>query len=171
MIKRTIYVLAVLMCASFAFVPNAAAQNYSIAISVSGADCSSGVERFKLGDNVQIKVQVTNTSDKKINIPKGDDWNRPQLLLNGQLVPYRKDIAERIKKQIEMEGTYNVTGFMFPESNETKGDAIDLSYWYEPLEVGQYQLSLERLFFKLERTYSNTVLFEVVSAKAKSSHA
>jgi hypothetical protein len=105
-----------------------AAQIYDVTISLSDTDRSTGVERLKVGEKIRVKVEVMNPSHRKLSIPKGNDWNRPQLLRDGQIVPYRKEVVERIEKRGEAGGCCTVNGFMFLESDKFGVDTIDLDY-------------------------------------------
>lgn len=138
------------------------AQDYTVAIfTVSGCKGEAGErERYGLGEHVRVKVLMTNISGKTLNVPKGEDYYRPQLFRDGQLVAYRKEVSERVDKLEKGTGA-RITGFLFLEPNEPQVDSIDLNYWYGRLEAGQYQLSLQRIFFK-QRVESNAVLFEVI---------
>jgi hypothetical protein len=147
-----------------------AAPNFRVVIlTVSGTseEEMTAKDRFKIGEAVQVKVEITNLSNKRINIPKGPGFSRPTLFHDGQLVPYREEIS----KQFETGKGVGVSGMLFPKPNETQTDILDLSDFYEPLEPGQYQLSLERRFFKVGGIdiyiESNAVTFEVVSCVKK----
>jgi hypothetical protein len=117
---------------------------------------------FKVGETVKVKVEITNLSNKQINIPKGIDYSRPTLFRDGQLVLYRKEIIDREKRKYR-----SLTGMLYPKPNEMQPEILDLSEFYEPLKPGKYRLSLERRFFKTDNLVSNTVLFEVVSCDKK----
>ncbi len=117
-------------------------------------------ERYKAGENVQVKVTMTNTSTETRNVPKGEDYYRPWLFRDGVEVAFRREVSERVTKQEKL-GYTRVTGFLFLKPNEPQSDIIDLNYWYEPLKPGHYQLSLQRTFFK-QRAESNLVFFEVL---------
>jgi hypothetical protein len=142
-------------------------------VSGSGEKGTAAKDSFKVGEEVQIKVEITNLSNKVINIPKGIGFSRPTLFHNGQLVSYREEVSKQFRKG---EGG-SITGMLFPKPNESQSEILDLNDYYEPLEPGQYQLSLERRFFKVNdnaiKIQSNAVTFEVVSCdkkwKAKSS--
>ena len=167
MLKRATCLAALIACVLIIGTQIVAAQKYEVAISVSDIDRSAGVERLKVDEKVRVNVKVTNTSDRKLSVPKGNDWYRPQLIRGGQIVPYRKEVALRIEKMDEPGGCCTVTGFLSPDPHKSREDTIELGYWYGPLEVGQYQLSLERIFFGPESVYSNVVSFEIVAAEPK----
>lgn len=138
-------------------------QDYTVTISTVLMSCTDKlIERgqYRIGEQVQVKVVMTNTSTKTLNVPKGEDYYRPQLFRDGQLMSYRKEVSERIEKLGKGTGS-RITGFFFLKPNEPQVGTIDLNYWYEPLEAGRYQLSLERIFFK-QKVESNVVSFEVL---------
>lgn len=129
-------------------------------------------DSFKVGEAVQIKVEITNVSNEDVKMPQGLVYSRPTLLNNGKLVPYHKEASERFKK-----GKY-ITPSNYISPNQSQSEILDLSDYYESLEPGQYQLSLERRFSKVNDTgvytesdtitfESNTVTFEVVSCDKK----
>jgi hypothetical protein len=171
MFKRTISLAALTTCAFIIGTQIVAAQKYEVVISIPGTDHSSGVERLKVGEKVRVQVKVTNTTDRKLTVPKGNDWYRPQLIRDGQSVPYGKEAAQRIEKSGEPGGCCTVNGFLLLEPHKSWEDTIDLDYWYGSLEAGQYQLSLERIFFGPESAYSNLVSFEIVAAEPTSADA
>lgn len=174
--KTNNFGFALLFCIALimAIAANAYSQSFqpSFKVVISTVSGSSDEEvtakySFKVGEAVQIKVEITNLSDKRINVPKGPGFSRPTLFRDGELVPYREEISKQFKKG---EGGV-VSGMLFLKPNETQTDILDLSYFYEPLKRGEYQLSLERRFFKVNDSVihiqSNTVTFEVVSCGKK----
>jgi hypothetical protein len=120
---------------------------------------------FTIGEAIKIKVEITNLSSKRINVPKGPGFSRPILFRDGQLVPYKEETRKRFETGVGV----GVSGMLSPKPNETQTDILDLNEFYEPLGPGKYQLSLERRFFKVEDTAinipSNAVMVEVVCSK------
>lgn len=78
-------------------------------------------DNFKIGEEVQIKVEITNLSNKVINIPKGIGFSRPTLFHNGQLVSYREEVSKQFRKG---EGG-SITGMLFPKPNESQSELLD----------------------------------------------
>lgn len=130
------------------------------AVSVSGEDETTTKNNFKLGEDVKVKVEITNLSTKSINVPKGVDYSRPTLFRDGQLVPYRKEITDR-----EHLNYRSVTGVQVLKPDETLTEILNLNEYYELLIQGKYRLSLQRRFFKVSDAepdiWSNEVIFEV----------
>lgn len=161
-LSNCVFMLFIWLSILFPASPLSNAQDYTVTISTVSGCIGKLVERgqYRVGEHVQVKVLMTNISTKTLNVPKGDDYYRPQLFRDGQLVAYRKEVSERIEKLGKGTGA-RITGFLFLEPHEPQVDTIDLNYWYERLDVGQYQLSLQRIFFK-QRVESNAVFFEVI---------
>ncbi|RMG04563.1 MAG: hypothetical protein D6735_06735 [Acidobacteria bacterium] len=136
-------------------------------VSVSSEGEVTAKDSFEVGEAVQIKVEITNLSDKRINVPKGLGFSRPRLFRDGELVPYREEIGKQFDKH---EGG-RISGMLFPKPNESQSEIIDLSDFYEVLKPGQYQLSLERRFFKVDDSpiniQSNAVTFKIVLCGTK----
>lgn len=162
-LSNVVWLLIVLIGPPASAGPLGRGQDYTVMIStvlVPYKNKAIERERYAVGEPVQVKVVMTNASTQTLNVPKGEDYYRPQLFRYGQLVAYRKEVSERIEKLGAGTGA-RITGFFFLKPNEPQSDTIDLDYWYGPLEAGHYQLTLQRIFFK-QRAESNAVLFEVV---------
>lgn len=142
-----------------------AKSDFRVAISTvtdSGEDETKPKDSFKVGEVVKLKVEITNLTDKRINVPKGMDYSRPTLFRDGELVSYREDVNKRDKREYR-----SVTGMLLPNPNETQSEILNLNDFYEPLKPGKYQLSLERWFFKIDSIPSNAVMFEVTPCSKK----
>jgi hypothetical protein len=130
-----------------------------VEISISN-DEKESVERkcFKVGEAVKVIITVTNLSDKKLSMPVGLDYSRPTLFRNGEAVSYRKEIDNHWKFD-----SYSSlrTLFTLEKLNQSRKETIELEDAYEPLKIGEYQLSLEKRFWNKQNIYSNTVLFKV----------
>ena len=130
-----------------------------------GEDETKPKDSFKIGETIKIKVEITNLSSKRINVPKGPGFSRPTLFRDGQLVLYKEETRKRFETGVGV----GVSGMLSPKPNETQTDILDLNEFYEPLDPGKYQLSLERRFFKVDDTSinipSNAVMLEVVCSK------
>lgn len=166
LLKQMIWVLLSVMFLPFSAFPFNFQNDYLVTISAVSTSSEGKLierEQYKAGEKIQVKVTMVNTSSKTLNVPKGEDYYRPQLFRDGQLVAYRKEVFERIEKQDKGDSS-RITGFLFLKPNEAQSDVINLDYWYEPLPSGHYQLSLQRIFFK-QRVESNVIFFEVASCK------
>lgn len=159
-----VFTFLLLLTSFLLFANNAYSQseetNFKVVISAVNkpiAKQKAAKESFKVGKAVEIKVEITNLSNTRINVPKGVGFSRPTLFHNGQLVPYREEISKQFKKG---EGGI-VTGMLFPNPKKSQSEILDLSDFYEPLKAGQYQVFLERRFFKVNNVKSNTITFKV----------
>lgn len=118
---------------------------------------------FKKGEAVYIKAEVKNLTNETVYIPIGIGFSRPILYLNGQLVPYR----EVIKWEFSRGPGGSVTGLLSPKPNESQSEILDLTDFYAPLKPGEYQLTLDRRFFKIGGIESNAATFSVLDANSK----
>ena len=112
-------------------------------------------DSLEFGEAVQIKVEITNLSNKIVEVPEGMVYSRPILFNNGQLVSYNKEASNRFKKGKYITLSRNIL------PNQSRSEIIDLSNYYESLEPGQYQLSLARRFFNMGSVESNAVTFKI----------
>ncbi len=120
--------------------------------------------KFKYGELIKLKVEITNLSDKDVAVPKdGIGFNRPTLIYNksGKTIHYYEDISKSFEK-----GTGgSLSGVFSLKPNETKSEVILLSDFYDKLKAGKYTLSIERRFWKSPNVTSNTITFEIVRSK------
>lgn len=76
--------------------------------------------------------------------------NRLFLLKDDVTVPYRADVAEQFAAEEQDEEAIALAGSFHPLQITPNGTAsatfTELSRWYEPLEPGNYELSVERRF-------------------------
>lgn len=138
-------------------------NDYDVAIdpvSLSGGPPVARTQ-YRSGDSVGLKITETNLSADTRNVPLGEDYVRPRLLKDGVRVPYRKTVAERIAK-LDQGSPFRYGGVMYLRPLQPQSDVIDLSYWYESLPPGSYQVAVERLFSERQRENSNTAFFEVL---------
>ena len=103
-------------------------------------------ERYKAGAKIYFRLLITNASNEPMVIPIGDRYYyRLQLLRDGDLIPYRKDVAELVQARDKDLGSIRTRPADL-EANQTFADNIELSDWYEPLQPGHYQLTVQRRF-------------------------
>jgi TonB family protein len=138
---------------------------YSVGISLSDENGSPSRAQYRAGDNVWLRVAVTNLSTESLKVPKGEDYTQPKVLKDGSQLPYKKDISERIRRH-ESNDSYVDRGFWFLKPYQPEYDIVDLTYWYD-LQPGYYQVYVERLFSHQQRAQSNSISFEVLPAIPK----
>jgi hypothetical protein len=110
---------------------------------------------------ITLQLLMTNKSLEPINIATNNSYYpyNLQLFRDGQLVPYRKDVAEIVDKPPAFVSSIRVK--LEPGKTEMV-DMIYLSMWYRPLEPGHYQLDIKRRF-QLDGVWTETAstTFEV----------
>ena len=102
-----------------------------------------GEKPYRVDAKLYVKVIAKNESDQRIRVKVVDPYyqNRPRLFKNGQLVAYRKEIAELIRSKDSDPQFMNMrrTLFLEPYSSAALPE-LDLNDWYGPLEPGSYRL-------------------------------
>jgi hypothetical protein len=101
---------------------------------------------YKSGSGIHFVVSITNISNDSVGVPFGDTYRqiRPVLLRGGDLVPYRKDIDEVIKK-VGDDPNFRSTGTMI-DPKRTANTSVALNDWYERLLPGSYELTVKMRF-------------------------
>lgn len=120
------------------------------------ADC------YKAHGKIVLNLLMTNTSSESITFAISSPYwpNKPQLFRDGEVVPYRQDVAGIADKP----PAYIIRKISVElEPGKTKiGDTISLNQWYEPLEPGHYQLDIKYRFLPDgEWTNTASAMFEV----------
>jgi hypothetical protein len=101
---------------------------------------------YKAHSKINMKLLMTNVSSESITITISNSYYpyNLQLFRDGQLVPYRKDVAEIVDKPSA--AVYrNISVKLEPGKTEMV-DMIYLGKWYRSLESGHYQLDIKRRF-------------------------
>lgn len=100
---------------------------------------------YKSRSEIELKLLMTNISSEPINITVNNSYYpyNLQLYRNGELVPYREDVAKIADKPSASVSSIRVT--LAPGKIE-ETEVIYLSKWYKPLEPGHYQLDIKRRF-------------------------
>ena len=127
-----------------------------------------GEKPYRVGSKFRIKVIVRNDSDQRVMVRFVDPYyqNRPRLFRNGQLLTYRKKIAELVRSKDASPEFSNLKHFVSlnPYSSADL-EELDLSDWYEALEPGSYRL-INRYRLDIDGPWtadSEPLSFEVVS--------
>ncbi|CAN5403642.1 MAG: hypothetical protein ACR2GW_01710 [Pyrinomonadaceae bacterium] len=120
---------------------------------------------YTKGDRIYFKLRMTNNSNQPISILLANPYfqNRPELLKNGQKVPYRKEVAEKVKSVDQMTdiSSHARVKVLEPYTPLEVGQ-INMSDWYDTLETGEYQL-IHRFRFVVDGAWieSDTMTFVV----------
>jgi hypothetical protein len=101
---------------------------------------------YKAHRAIRMNLLMTNTSSESISIAVNQAYYPYHLRLfrDGELVPYRQDVADVADKPSA--AIYrNILVKLEPGKTELV-EMIELDNWYSPLEPGHYQLDLKRRF-------------------------
>lgn len=119
---------------------------------------------FKAGGKIILRLLTINTSDKRVYFPVAGHYtlHRLRLVREGELVPYKGDVAELIQEQDEYRGRSSGR-FEHVDPRAQMTEHVDLNDWYEPLRPGRYELVVRRRFISGGGwVESPSVAFEVV---------
>lgn len=107
----------------------------------------SAARPFKAGGRIAFRLLITNASTQKIELPLPGAYmlDRPHLLRDGEAVPYRADVAERVRDTDASPRSRSLRIEVL-EPGQTLTQPLDLSDWYEPLRPGRYRLAVRRRF-------------------------
>lgn len=132
---------------------------------------------YHVGQRVPVSIIMTNTSDQPVDVCVSGTLyqDRPQLIKDGQLVPYLKLQSMLLKSSeedktclkvdlpepviLQPKESRVVDWFILAEGRVEMGDLA----WYEPLQAGKYELSIERRLRCCDgpTVESNKISFEV----------
>ena len=126
-----------------------------------------GEKPYRVDAKLYVKVIAKNESDQRIRVKVVDPYyqNRPRLFKNGQLVAYRKEIAELIRSKDSDPQFMNMRRTLFLEPYSSADlQELDLNDWYGPLEPGSYRLinPYRPQIYGRWTAESTPLLFEVV---------
>lgn len=120
--------------------------------------------RYKEGDNIYFRIQLTNTSVLPAMALVSDPYfqNRPELLRDGEEVAYRHKAGELVQAK-DREQFFQRTHFLRLEPHSPKvAGILRLNDWYEPLKPGHYRLINKHRFVpKGEWLESPPITFEI----------
>lgn len=126
---------------------------------------------YEATSKVVVVIFVVNKSDQtlKLNVIDREYGNRPQLFRDGVLVPYREEVAQRIRAKEENPRLVEIVNDLFVEPKTRSWfQGISLEDWYGPLPPGSYRLT-DRQRFEIDGSWtaeSAPLLFEIRRAKS-----
>jgi hypothetical protein len=123
-------------------------------------------DRYKAGEPVRVQVEMTSLLPESTEIIIGNHFyqNRLRLLKDGQPVPYRGEIPKKLKK-VDQGPAYfgSMRSYELKPSQAIRVGLVSLDDWYDALEPGHYELTLQHRFMGKEQpAESNTVTFEIL---------
>ncbi|MDX6710049.1 MAG: hypothetical protein QOH96_1065 [Blastocatellia bacterium] len=104
---------------------------------------------FKAGDKFIFDLVVTNISylPVRVMIFDTDVQNRPQLLMGGQVLSYREEIEKILKAGGDGYGEMlRMDSIVLAPNESRKAETVILNDWYNSLEPGHYQLTVQHRF-------------------------
>jgi len=148
-----------------------------VSVSAGGGNFGPLRESFKVGEPISIVVFMMNKGAEITRVAIADPYyqNRPKLIKDGNVIPYRKEVVEILKwKDNEGCGAGRIVGAELRPNEKTEVDFLMVNegqrvtgniIWYDTLEPGKYELSIRRRFgcYKEPEAESDTIHFEVVA--------
>jgi len=120
---------------------------------------------YNFGDSIYFQLMISHTFFEPIVIwqPLNSYYDiRPELLRDGELVPYRKKAQENVEITENQPPSGSGAPRRFLPGREYDFVRINSQEWYAPLKRGHYQFNVRRRFvYDGEWIQSNSVSFEV----------
>jgi hypothetical protein len=101
---------------------------------------------LRVNDPMRFRLLIKNISaeSKTLILDSTYKYNRPGLYKDGALLPYRKDVLDKIRVTDNPGSDYSRPEQIGPGEEFT--EIIKLGEWYEPLRPGRYELKVCRRF-------------------------
>lgn len=119
---------------------------------------------YKVGDKIFFRLLITNTSSEAVGISFADSYyyNRPKLLRDGSVMPYREGLPELLKsKESDIVHRSIRIETVLPQKTHTA--KVEMERWYGSLQPGRYMLTVKRRFiWGGEWIESPSIMFEVM---------
>jgi hypothetical protein len=120
---------------------------------------------FTNSEQMDLRVTITHGYPEALVIwESADPYDgvRPQLLRDGELVPYRKTAQKRLESLEGKPSEGSGAPIQFEPGREYEWAKFRLDQWYSPLQAGRYQLTIQ-LRFAWEGNWleSSSVIFEI----------
>lgn len=138
-------------------------QKLYLSISAVGVDSNPRTE-YRANESVIIRVGATNTSNETLIVTLKDVYQHyfPRLRKDGLLVPYSEKAKERLADTTEPLRS-RVWGVKIEPQAEQRLALLLLSSWFDKLEPGVYQLTLQfALHRKDHKVETHPIMFEIV---------
>src|SRR6266496_402333 len=105
-------------------------------------DAVTDATPYNPGDKIQFKLVMTQNLSEPFDILVTDvyDQDRPELTRDGDLIPYRKKVAELVKIKDQKLQIFSEVPMSIEPGKPSPIATIDLDQWFGGLKVGHYQL-------------------------------
>jgi hypothetical protein len=118
---------------------------------------------FRVNADITFRLLIKNVSTEAKSFTHDSTYryNRPDLYKDGGLLPYRKDVLDKIKATNNPASDYSRIEQLKPGEEFT--EIIKLADWYQPLQPGRYELKVcHRFIWGGEWLETPALTFEVV---------
>jgi hypothetical protein len=128
---------------------------------------------YTVGQRIHFELFLTQNSSEDIVLPSSA-WPyreyRPELLRDGDLVPYTKDAQQQVEKSDKEPASGSMGMSTLKPAREYLSNYVHLEDWYDsPLKPGHYQLIVRKRFvLNGDWVESNPVTFDVIPRKPAS---
>jgi hypothetical protein len=121
---------------------------------------------FKAGDKFIFDLVVKNISHVPVRVMSFDTYvqNRPQLLMGGHVLSYREEIEKAVKASEHGTGEMlRLANIVLAPNESGSAETVILNDWYDPLEPGHYQLTVQHRFDEGDKWIASpSCVFEVL---------
>ena len=121
---------------------------------------------YKTKEFVSFQLFITQNSSEAIvisNYMSPYYEYRPELMINGDTVPYSKKAQERVRRAESEPPSGSMALITLESGREYPSHVVNLDDWYESLAPGRYQLIVRKQFARDgDWAASNPVYFEVI---------
>ena len=118
---------------------------------------------FRVNDGITFRLLIKNVSTEAKSFTHDSTYryNRPDLYKDGSLLPYRKDVLDKIKATDNPAGDFSRVEQLKPGEEFT--EIIKLADWFQPLQPGRYELKVcHRFIWGGEWLETRALTFEIV---------
>ena len=147
--------------------PASLPEGLSLRLVPDGSKPPRQVQNYRLGYDEGVAVEMINDSNQRIQVIVIDRYygHRPQLFKDGDLIPYKPEVAKLIESKDKEPRLIEVTPNLFLDSRTTsRVDGFSLKQWYGPLTPGIYRLT-DRRRFEIDGPWtkdSGELIFEII---------
>src|ERR1700738_1105470 len=124
---------------------------------------------YNLGDWIFFQLSITQSLPENLGLSNQLSpyyEYRPELSRDGETLPYSKEVQEGVDRAEKEPHQGSSTYATLTQGREYVWATVRMEEWYEPLEVGHYQLTVRKRFVgDGDWIQSNPVVFDVQARK------
>lgn len=101
---------------------------------------------YKAGDKVRFRIPATNNSPETVHVKIMTPYDavRPELRANGQRVKYLEKVNGLLDRKSSLANRSRMAFVQLLPGETRRIGIVDLSDWYEPLDAGDYELTVKQ---------------------------